>query len=127
LGGGKTTFTQGLAKGLGSKDIVASPTFTISKIYKARDGVEIHHFDFYRLNEPGLVANQLEESLKDKNVITVIEWSDIVKGVLPEDRLSIKFEPTASDPDERKITISYSPNFTGLVKKMEAGSKEVWP
>jgi len=48
LGGGKTTFVRGLARGLGSADVVSSPTFTVSKVYKA-DKLELHHFDFYRL------------------------------------------------------------------------------
>jgi tRNA threonylcarbamoyladenosine biosynthesis protein TsaE len=69
LGGGKTTLTQGLAHGLGSKDVVSSPTFTLSKIYKCAGGVEIHHFDFYRLSEAGVLRDQLDESLKDEKAI----------------------------------------------------------
>ena len=118
LGGGKTTFTKGLAKGLGCKDTVSSPTFTISRIYKTKAG-ELHHFDFYRLSEPGLVADQLKESLEAKDVITVIEWSGIVKGVLPEDRLTIEFKPTVEDPDEREITIVYADKFTKAIKALE--------
>ena len=120
LGGGKTTFTQGLAKGLGSKDTVASPTFTLSKIYKGRRGLEIHHYDFYRLADPGILKSQLSESLNDKNVITVVEWSDIVKDVLPAKRMTIKFRPTASDPDERQISISYPESYAGLVRHLES-------
>src|SRR5581483_8998174 len=101
LGGGKTTFTRGLVRGIGSADKVASPTFTLNKIYKA-DHLEIHHFDFYRLNDPGVVSDQLEESLQNPGVITVVEWSDIVRGVLPDNRLIIEFQPVESDPDERQ-------------------------
>jgi tRNA threonylcarbamoyladenosine biosynthesis protein TsaE len=107
LGGGKTTFVRGLARGLGSKDIVSSPTFTLSRVYKTKKG-ELHHFDFYRLAEPGVLSDQLRESLNDKRVITVIEWSDIVKDVLPEDRISIEFKLRETDPDERDISIHYS-------------------
>src|SRR5436190_17523226 len=63
LGGGKTTFVRGLARGFGSNDRVASPTFTLNKIYKNSKGQEIHHFDFYRLHEPGILVDQLSESL----------------------------------------------------------------
>src|SRR5258708_8291303 len=80
LGGGKTTFVRGLVRGLGSKDTVSSPTFTLNKIYKAKD-MQIHHFDFYRLSDAGIVADQLAESLEDPSVITVVEWSDIVQEV----------------------------------------------
>ncbi len=94
LGGGKTTFTRGLARGAGSTDVVASPTFTISKVYKANQGKEIHHFDFYRLNEPGIVAAELAEVAGDPECIAVVEWADIVQDVLPEERLTIRLEQT---------------------------------
>ena len=67
LGGGKTTFVRGLARGAGSHDKVASPTFTISKTY-VTDGYEIHHFDFYRLNDAGIVADELAEVVGDPHV-----------------------------------------------------------
>lgn len=118
LGGGKTTFTRGLVRGAGSQDKVSSPTFTLNRIYKAKD-VEVHHFDFYRLDEPGVVSDQLEESLQNSRVITVVEWSDIVRGVLPEDRLTIEFKPVADNADERYIEISYPETRRGLIEKLE--------
>jgi len=126
LGGGKTTFVRGLARGLGSKDTVASPTFTLSKIYKAKN-LEIHHFDFYRLNNAGIVADQLAESLQDGKVITVVEWSDIVQNVLPEDRLSIEFKMTANDSQQREITISYPQSKVSVVGKLETNWQELRP
>lgn len=122
LGGGKTTFTQGLAQGLGSLDQVSSPTFTINKIYSASGGRQIHHFDFYRLSEPGIIADQLQESLADPKVITVVEWSDVVKDVLPPNRLTIKFELTSGDPDERLITINYPESLQPIIKSLESES-----
>jgi len=127
LGGGKTTFVQGLAKGLGSSDAASSPTFTLSKIYKCRDGLEIHHFDFYRLGEPGVIADQLAESVTDKKVVTVVEWSDIVKNVLPPDRITIKLESTPNDPDERQITITYPEKYSSIIKALENGWQEIEP
>jgi tRNA threonylcarbamoyladenosine biosynthesis protein TsaE len=127
LGGGKTTLTQGIASGLGSKDIVSSPTFTLSKIYKCRGGIEIHHFDFYRLTEPGVLKDQLAESLSSKNVVTIIEWSDIVADVLPEDRLNIELAPRPLDPDERQVTIRYPEGKADLIRKIETDWKEVRP
>lgn len=126
LAGGKTTFVRGLARGLGSKDTVSSPTFTLSKIYKARN-LQIHHFDFYRLNNGGIVADQLAESLEDPNVITVVEWSDIVQNVLPEDRLSIEFKPTANDSQQREISISYPETKAEVVRKLETNWQELRP
>jgi tRNA threonylcarbamoyladenosine biosynthesis protein TsaE len=103
LGGGKTSFTKGLVSGLKSHDKVGSPTFTLNKVYKAGK-LEIHHFDFYRLDEPGLVSEQLEESLKDPKVVTIVEWADIVSGVLPDERITVEFKAVADNEDERVIT-----------------------
>jgi len=120
LGGGKTTFTRGLVRGLGSSDRVSSPTFTLNKIYGAED-LEIHHFDFYRLSDPGVVSDQLEESLQNSRVVTVVEWSDIVRGVLPDERLIIEFKPVADDPDERQIQIHYPETLASLIEELQTG------
>ena len=70
LGGGKTTLTRGILDGLGSADMVASPTFTISKVYTAGD-LNIHHFDFYRLNDAGIIANELSEVAEEPNNLII--------------------------------------------------------
>lgn len=93
LGGGKTTFVRGLARGADSSDKVASPTFTISKVYKTPT-FEIHHFDFYRLPEPGIMADELTEITEDPNTVVVVEWADVVQHVLPEERLTITIKQT---------------------------------
>lgn len=126
LGGGKTTFVRGLARGAGSQDRVSSPTFTLSRIYKA-DHLEIHHFDFYRLDDPGVVSDQLEESLQNSRVITVVEWSDIVQGVLPPDHLTIEFKPVKENPDERSIVVSYPESKRELIEKLESVLSEPEP
>ncbi len=97
LGGGKTTFVRGLARGAGSQDKVASPTFTISKVYQT-SRFEINHFDFYRLTDPGIVADELAEVAGDPQVVVVVEWADVVQGVLPEKRLRVHISqsPTGS-------------------------------
>jgi tRNA threonylcarbamoyladenosine biosynthesis protein TsaE len=94
LGGGKTTFVRGLARGAGSTDKVASPTFTISKVYNTKR-FAIHHFDFYRLGEAGIVANELAEVAGDPNVVVVVEWGDVARHVLPADRLTITITQNA--------------------------------
>ena len=104
LGGGKTTLTRGLVRGVGSQDHVASPTFTMSKTYDAGK-LTINHFDFYRLSEPGIMADELAEIIDDKQNITIIEWSDIVQHVLPETRLAIRITQTAEDERRLELTI----------------------
>ena len=103
VGAGKTTFVKGLAKGLEVIDDVQSPSFTISRVYEARDGLELAHYDFYRLTDPGIMANELHEMVHDSKVVTVIEWADIVEGVLPNHHFTISFE--APSETTRRITV----------------------
>lgn len=104
VGAGKTTFVKGLARGLAIDEDVQSPSFTINRTYEARDGLVLSHYDFYRLNDAGILANELEESVNDDKMITVIEWADIVEGVLPATRLTIRFE--APSDETRRLTIT---------------------
>lgn len=92
VGAGKTTFVRGLAKGLGVKDPITSPSFTISKQYALPNNKRLVHYDFYRLPDPGLMSEDLQENLTDKNTITIIEWSDSVLNLLPKDRVIINIE-----------------------------------
>ena len=127
LGGGKTTFVKGLARGAGSKDIVTSPTFTLNQIYSAKNGVRIAHHDFYRLNEPGIMADELTESLSDDKTITVVEWGDIVDDVLPGDRITVEFKPIATSTDERQIIIYYTEKMISVIKQLETDWSKLRP
>lgn len=110
VGAGKTTFVKGLARGLGVVDEVQSPSFTISRVYEARSDLQLVHYDFYRLTDPGILENELAEMINDPKTVTVIEWADIVEGVLPETRSTLRFEsPTETT---RKITV---PDWTGAL------------
>ena len=104
LGGGKTTFVRGLARGMGSKDKVSSPSFTLSNEYTAK-GLTLHHFDFYRLSEPGILKQELAEVLADAQAVTVVEWADIVEDVLPTDKLTVRIKATGEEG--REIELSY--------------------
>jgi tRNA threonylcarbamoyladenosine biosynthesis protein TsaE len=103
VGGGKTTFVRGLAKGAGSKNHVSSPTFTISKVYQAPK-FEIVHFDFYRLEESGLIEYEIQEAIFDPITVIVVEWSDVIKHILPEERLVISIYQTHED--ERTLSFA---------------------
>lgn len=113
LGGGKTTFTRGLAKGIGSTDKVASPTFTVSRVYKGT-GLEIMHFDFYRLADAGLMQYELHDVLQDPQVVVVVEWGDVVGHVLPEDRLTIRIAKTGDQ--SRELELNYPESLAYLVE-----------
>ena len=83
VGVGKTTITKGIAKGLGVADEVTSPSFALSKQYNFPGG-KLVHYDFYRLQEVGIMSEDLMENVEDEKTITVIEWADSVKDLLPE-------------------------------------------
>lgn len=104
VGAGKTTLTKGLAEGLAISEPVQSPTFTISRVYAARDGLHLHHYDFYRLGEAGIMAEDVNEVMHDPVAVTVIEWSGAVSDVLPTDRLQISIQ--ATDENERNVTVN---------------------
>jgi len=105
VGAGKTTFTKGLAVGLGVDEDVQSPSFTISRVYDGRDELRLAHYDFYRLQDAGIMAHDLEESVGDSATITVIEWADVVKTILPEEYLEIRF----SSPTESTRVLQINP------------------
>ena len=92
VGAGKTTLVKGIGKGLQVDDEVQSPSFTISRVYDARDGLELHHYDFYRLTDAGVMAYELAESIADPKTVTVVEWAETVQAVLPETRIGIRLK-----------------------------------
>jgi tRNA threonylcarbamoyladenosine biosynthesis protein TsaE len=116
LGGGKTTFVHGLARGLGSTDQVSSPTFMINKVYNGTK-LNLYHFDFYRLDDPGLMEYELHDVLDDPKVVIVTEWSDVMAHVLPVERLTIHLERTGDD--SRKLEIICPPSLKYLVEDLK--------
>lgn len=113
LGGGKTTFMRGLVRGTGSKDRVRSPTFTLSSEYKTPK-FTIAHFDFYRLGEAGIVADELAEVIGESDYVVGVEWGDIVQDVLPAERLTIRLQQ--SGEDARAITFEYPQSLGYLLE-----------
>lgn len=96
VGAGKTTFTKGLALGLGVLETVQSPTFTISRVYEG-DNLTLSHYDFYRLNDYGIMKMELAENLSDPQNITVVEWAGELADILPEKHLKLIFESVGEE------------------------------
>ena len=99
LGSGKTVFTKGFAQALGIEENVTSPTFNIIKEYTSGE-MPLYHMDVYRLD--GNISDIGLEDYYNKNGITIIEWSDLIKEFLPEERLDIKIK--VIDEDTRTLT-----------------------
>lgn len=119
VGSGKTTLTKGIALGMGVEDNVQSPSFTINRVYRGGNGLTLTHYDFYRLNDAGIMANELQESGTDPNMVTVIEWAGVVGEVLPADRLTIKI--TSPTENDRELSISAGgKNSNELLEKIKS-------
>lgn len=105
LGVGKTVFTQGVASGLGIRELVNSPTFTILQEYEG-GRLPFYHFDVYRIGD----IEEMEEIGYDDYFfgegICLIEWAQLIEEILPENVISVTIEKNpAKDFDYRKITI----------------------
>jgi tRNA threonylcarbamoyladenosine biosynthesis protein TsaE len=104
LGGGKTTLVRGIARGARSQDAVGSPSFTISREYVCPDFV-IHHYDFYRLAEPGIMADELHDVMSDGQAVVIVEWADVAEHVLPAERTIVRIAATGDDSRDIIITL----------------------
>ncbi len=105
LGVGKTVFTQGFAKGLGVKDTVNSPTFTIIQEYEGSKS-PFYHFDVYRIGD----LEEMEEIGYEEYFygvgICLIEWAELIEELLPEDRIAITIRKNLEKGfDYREITV----------------------
>ena len=102
LGAGKTVFARGIARGLGYKGRVTSPTFAILNIYEGK--IKIYHFDMYRITVPDMLYDIGFDEYLDSEGVCVIEWSENIRGAIPNDPISVNIERI--DEQRRKITIS---------------------
>lgn len=103
LGAGKTVFSKGIAKGLGVKETVVSPTFTIMCQYLS-GRLNLYHFDMYRLSS-GVEAEEFgfSEYIQSSNSVSLIEWSENVKSILPKNTINITIEKI--NDNSRKIKV----------------------
>jgi len=112
LGSGKTVFVKGFASSLGIDENITSPTFTLVKEYTTGE-IPLYHMDVYRLEDGDDGSIGLVDYFS-KGGVTIIEWSDIIKDSLPEERLEIKFK--VIDEETRVLTlIPYGQEYEDLV------------
>ena len=116
LGAEKTTFTKGLAEGLGIKRTIKSPTYTLIREYE--DGrLPLYHMDVYRLEETGGSDMGLEEYFEGEGV-SVVEWASFIQEDLPKNYLKVTLIPKGELLDEREI------KFTPVGERFERLLKE---
>lgn len=104
LGAGKTTFTQGLAEGLGVGDAVTSPTFIILREYEGR--LPLYHFDFYRLEGTGRAVDLEFDEYLSAGGVCVIEWPSCAPELVPDDYLLVTLR--APGPTARELVLAAS-------------------
>lgn len=108
LGAGKTTFTRGIASGLGLGDCVSSPTFALVNEYRGKN-ITLYHFDMYRIQtEDGLESTGFFDYPFDEN-IAVIEWSENITDFLPESTIYITINNISEN--DREIIIEGGERF----------------
>lgn len=113
LGAGKTTFTKALAKGLGVKRTVNSPTFTIIKQYEGR--LPFNHLDVYRLAESDEDLGWDELFYGD--AVSVVEWAHLIEQNLPQNRLAIEIY-RIGDNERRFVLIPSGERYEALCEEL---------
>jgi tRNA threonylcarbamoyladenosine biosynthesis protein TsaE len=129
LGAGKTTFVQGLASGFGVTEPVASPTFTLMRIYESSDpqgqGIErLLHADLYRLEHLQEVVDLGLLELVEDAAVAVVEWGDAGAAVLGEEYLEVRIERPGDTENLRSMTLTGTPGWSTRVHALAALTKE---
>lgn len=117
LGAGKTAFARGLGAGLGVREPVVSPTFTLAREYRGR--LRMLHADVYRLDRVQEFLDLGLDDLAGDDAVVVVEWGDAVSGELLADRLEVQLEFVPDDLDARRVTVvargpAWAPRFDRL-------------
>ena len=118
LGAGKTTLTQGIARGLGISSMVNSPTFSLIQEYPGR--IPLFHCDPYRLESPASLYDIGFEEYFERGGVVVVEWANLVQELLPEERLTIRLEHLDTNASEDALSGSDARNLT-----LESGESQL--
>ena len=142
LGTGKTTFTQGLAKGMGIEEVVSSPTFTLLKEYAGAqrplsDGVRgqsgrilrkhqaggpaLYHFDLYRLDVPEEIIELGFEDYFYSSGVCVVEWADKAEALWPDERLYIRMK-VMNETERSILFIATGAHYCELLRQFQKKS-----
>ncbi len=118
LGGGKTTFVQGFAKGLAIKEKITSPTFVILKKFKIAKFKYFYHIDCYRIKRPKEILDlDFQKIIADPKNIICLEWADKIKKILPAETIWLKFK--FRNNKKREITFGNKLYFKKANKRVK--------
>ena len=105
LGAGKTVFSRGFARGLGVTEPVSSPTYTIVQEYELPGGGRLYHMDLYRIaDEHAALGFGVDEFLNEPGAISLVEWPERIRGLLPDTAIQVKLEHRAENRREIRVT-----------------------
>lgn len=105
MGAGKTTFIKALCDVLKVVDIVNSPTFALVNVYRTQEGLQVYHFDFYRIKAISEVFDIGYEDYFFSTSYCFIEWPELVESLLPDDTIRVEIMEV-EDNGSRIITVS---------------------
>jgi tRNA threonylcarbamoyladenosine biosynthesis protein TsaE len=119
LGAGKTTFVQGLGKGLGVAAAITSPTFVLINRYRTADGRQLQHADCYRLANASL--EMWDVGLSDlflSDDVVVVEWADRIPSLLPDEYFDISIDH--GEGDRRRFTlVPHGSRYVNLLRQLK--------
>ncbi|GCF11304.1 tRNA (adenosine(37)-N6)-threonylcarbamoyltransferase complex ATPase subunit type 1 TsaE [Dictyobacter arantiisoli] len=127
LGAGKTTFTQGLAKGMQIVDVVNSPTFTLLKEYRGSTAsrqsptsqpLALYHFDLYRLDDPDEILDLGFEDYFYGSGVCVVEWAGKADEIWPTDKLYIRLS-LVDESKRRLLFVASGPRYCELLQQFQ--------
>lgn len=116
LGAGKTAISKSIALGLGIEEHITSPTFTIVNEYEGR--CALYHFDVYRIGDPEEMYDIGYEEYVDSDGVCIIEWSSLIRGILPVERLEVLIHRGAEEGHREIELIPHGESYEKLVEEL---------
>lgn len=131
LGAGKTTLTKSIARGMGIEDYITSPTFTIVNEYEGNLG--LYHFDVYRISHESEMEDIGYEEYFYGRRACVVEWANLIKGLMPEETLWLSIKLGTEHPEQRVVYLYNLPEeapapdlYEDLSKYDQSGLTPLW-
>jgi tRNA threonylcarbamoyladenosine biosynthesis protein TsaE len=127
LGGGKTTFTQGVLQGLGGRELAPSPTFVMAQTFAGR--APLHHMDFYRLSARELLAKGVQDYFTGEGSIeagvVVVEWPERCRALWPKERMDVKISLRRGANERRIEFVPHGARYQKMLSVILSEAKDL--